>query len=58
MGVIENLSAISEENAASTEETNASMEELSANLTVLVEEAKNLHNLSVELEKNMEFFKL
>ena len=58
MGVIENLSAISEENAASTEETNASMEELSANLTVLAEEAKNLHNLSVELEENMEFFKL
>lgn len=58
MGVIENLSAISEENAASTEETNASMEELSANLTVLAEEAKNLHSLSVELEENMEFFKI
>lgn len=58
MGVIENLSAISEENAASTEETNSSMEELSANLMVLAEEAKNLHNLSVELEENMEFFKI
>lgn len=58
MGVIENLSAISEENAASAQETNASMEELNANLTMLADEAKDLLDLSAELEKSMEFFKI
>lgn len=56
MGVIENLSAISEENAASAQETNASMEELNANLTLLSDAAKDLLDLSTELEKSMEFF--
>ncbi len=56
MGVIENLSAISEENAASAQETNASMEELNANLTMLAEAAKDLLELSTELEKSMEYF--
>ncbi len=56
MGVIENLSAISEENAASAQETNASMEELNAGLTILAQQAKDLLNLSTELEKNMSFF--
>ena len=58
MGVIENLSAISEENAASAEETNASMEELNANLTLLAQQAKDLLGLSSDLEKEMEFFKI
>jgi len=58
MGVIESLSAISEENAAGAEETNAAMEELNANLTMLAQNAKDLLELSTELEKNMEFFKI
>ncbi len=58
MSVIENLSAISEENAASAEETNASMEELNANLTMLADASKDLLELSTELEKSMEFFKI
>lgn len=58
MDVIQNLSAISEENAASTEETNASMEELNANLNLLAESSKDLLELSTELEQNMAFFQL
>lgn len=58
MDVIQDLSAISEENAASTQETNASMQELNAHLSLLAESAKDLLELSVELEKSMEFFQL
>lgn len=56
--VISNLSAISQENAASTEETTASMEELNATINLLAEAARNLKNLSVELDNDMQFFKL
>ncbi|MBQ7776670.1 MAG: cache domain-containing protein, partial [Lachnospiraceae bacterium] len=58
MDVIQNLSAISEENAASTQETNASTEELGAALELLTESAKDLLRLSEELEENMSFFKV
>lgn len=58
MDVIQNLSSISQENAASTQETNASMEELNANLNLLAEAAKDLLELSTELEKNMDFFQV
>lgn len=58
MDVIQNLSAISEENAASTEETNASMEELNANLNLLAESSRDLLELSTELEQNMAFFQI
>ena len=58
MDVIQNLSAISEENAASTQETNASTEELGATLEMLTEAAKELLVLSAELEKSMEFFQV
>ena len=58
MEVISNLSAISEENAASTQETNAGMEELDAQLIMLAEQSRELLALSVELENNMEFFKM
>lgn len=58
MEVISSLSAISEENAASTQETNAGMEELDAQLTVLTQQSKELLDLAVELENNMEFFKI
>ncbi len=56
--VISNLSAISEENAASTEETTASMQELNATITLLAEAAGNLKELSEDLNRDMEFFKI
>ncbi|MBE5964064.1 MAG: methyl-accepting chemotaxis protein [Lachnospira sp.] len=56
MAVIENLSAISEENVASAQETNASMEELNAGLAILAQRAKDLMELSKELESSMSFF--
>ncbi|MBQ9140857.1 MAG: cache domain-containing protein [Lachnospiraceae bacterium] len=58
MDVIQNLSAISEENAASTQETNASTEELGATLELLTGSAKDLLKLSTELEESMQFFKM
>lgn len=56
--VITNLSAISQENAASAQETTASMEELNAGINMLAESAGHLREISVELNKQMEFFKL
>lgn len=56
--IIQNLSAISEENAASTQQTNASMQELNATLQILADSAKSLLELSEQLEKDMQFFKL
>lgn len=56
MDVIQNLSAISQENAANAEETNASMEEINATLNLLSEETRELLELSSALEKDMEFF--
>lgn len=58
MDVIQNLSAISEENAANAEETNASMEELNATITLLSEASGQLLELSVELEDTMAFFQI
>ncbi len=54
--IIQNLSALSEENAASTEETTASMEELNATINVLADEAGSLQDLAASLEKDMRFF--
>ena len=56
--IIQDLSALSEENAASTEQTTASMEELNATISLLAESAKNLQNLAVALENDMKFFKV
>ncbi len=58
MGSVESLSAISEENAASTEETSASLEQLNANMIEVVNQAKNLQNVAIELQKSIEFFKV
>lgn len=58
VGIIENLSAISEENAASTEETTASMEELNATISLVASSATALKNLAVSLEEDTKFFKL
>ena len=56
--IIQDLSAISEENAASTQQTNASMQELNATLQILADSAKSLLELSEKLEQDVAFFKL
>lgn len=56
--VIQNLSAVSQENAASTEETNASMEELNATINLLAEAAGELKEMALKLEADVEFFKI
>ena len=54
--IIQNLSALSEENAASTQETTASMEELNATINVLADDANSLKEVAASLEKEMRFF--
>lgn len=56
--VIQNLSAVSQENAASTEETTASMEELNATINLLAEAAGELKQMAQILEEEVAFFKL
>lgn len=56
--IIQNLSAISEENAASTEETNASMQELTATINLMAQDAVKLKELAVALEDATRFFNL
>ncbi|MCM1183971.1 MAG: methyl-accepting chemotaxis protein [Roseburia sp.] len=56
--IIQNLSAISEENAASTQETTASMQELNATISMLAEAAKNLKGLADSLNEATRFFTL
>lgn len=56
--VIQNLSAVSQENAASTEETNASREEMNATINLLAEAAGELKEMAQVLEDDVSFFKL
>nr|MBQ8251830.1 methyl-accepting chemotaxis protein [Lachnospiraceae bacterium] len=56
--IIQDLSALSEENAASTEETTASMQELNATINLLSNAAKELQDLAVSLENDVRFFRL
>ena len=56
--VIQNLSAVSQENAASTEETTASMQELNATINLLAEAAGELKEMAKLLEEEVSFFKL
>lgn len=56
--IIQDLSALSQENAASTEQTTASMEELNATISLLAVSAKELQNLAVALENDIKFFKV
>lgn len=53
-----NLSAISEENAASTQETTASMEMLSHTIDSLAEESQTVHDLVIQLQEKMSFWKV
>ena len=58
VGIIENLSAISEENAAATQQTTASMEELNATINLVANSATTLKDLAVSLDEDTKFFKL
>lgn len=57
-GVVEQLAAISEENAASTQETSASMHALSDNIDDCRQETTELSNLSKDLKEHTSRFKL
>lgn len=57
-GVVEQLAAISEENAASTEETSASMQTLSGTIDDCRQETAALSDLSVNLKQQTSRFKL
>ena len=58
VGIIGNLSAVSEENAAATQETTASMQELNATINMVANSAVALKNMSISLEEQTKFFKL
>lgn len=57
-GLMLNLSAISEENAASTAETADSMQTLNDTISELIEASEKLNQISVKLEEDMRFFVL
>lgn len=54
--IIQNLSAISEENAAATQETTASIQELNAMVNVLAEAAAETKKLAEALDADTRFF--
>ncbi len=56
--LMNNLAAISEENAASTEVTNASMQELNQTTATLVETAKHVKDLATDLNEHLSYFKI
>ncbi len=56
--VVQNLTAIAEENAASTEETSASVMEVSSIVTNISENTETMKGVANELEQNMGIFKL
>lgn len=56
--VVQNLTAIAEENAASTEETSASVTEVSSIVVQISENANRLREVANRLEKNMDIFKI
>ncbi len=56
--IIQNLSAISEENAAAAEETTASMQELNATINLLAQSSQELLGMSEDLNKETEYFKV
>lgn len=56
--IIQNLSALSQENAASTEETTASMEELTATINIVSEAAKKMQEIAQKLNEEISFFRI
>ena len=55
--VVQNLTAIAEENAASTEETSASATEVTATIQNMSDQAEQLKGVAVELDRSMKIFK-
>ncbi len=58
VGIIQDLSAVSEENAAGTQETMASSEELSSMMNELASSANNLNELANKLDEAVSVFKI
>lgn len=56
VGLMTNLSAIAEENAATTEQTNTSMNELNDATASLARTAVELKQLSIAVEENLNYF--
>ena len=54
--VVQNLTAIAEENAASTEETSASAAEVGNTIGNVAQEAKHLNVIANDLEENIKVF--
>ncbi|MDE7476829.1 MAG: methyl-accepting chemotaxis protein [Lachnospiraceae bacterium] len=58
VGIIQNLSAISQQNAASSQETTSTMQELNETINSLATSAEELKQLAVSLDESTHFFKL
>ena len=58
VGIIQDLSAVSEQNAASTEETTASTEELTSMMNELASAANKLNELAEQLTEATAMFKI
>ena len=56
--IIQNLSALSEENAAATQQTTASMQELNATVGLLSNAALQRQDRSHKLDEDIQFFTL
>ena len=56
--VVNNLTAIAEENAASTEETSASVAEVASIVSDIAAKTKSLNAIAEELEEKIGIFKL
>lgn len=56
--VVNNLTAIAEENAAATEQTSASVVEVASIVTEIAEKAQGLHTIAEELEEQISIFRL
>ena len=56
-GIMENLSAISQESAAGTEEASASVEEQTATMTEIANASEELANLAKEMQESISRFK-
>ncbi|GFI33640.1 hypothetical protein IMSAGC014_00123 [Bacteroidaceae bacterium] len=54
--VVQNLTAIAQENAASTEETSASAAEVGSIISSIAENAKQLNEIANEMEENINLF--
>lgn len=56
--VVQNLTAIAEENAASTQETSASASEVGSIVSTIAENAKQLNEIANDMEENVKIFVL